>query len=107
MIKRTKQNWIIGSTVKVGFMTLKVIGITPTPGDFMPDLYTLESLDGKVQYEFVPHNGLTRITPAAKAPQRGVVVSACEGCNGSGESIGSQLTPCADCGGHGRQVVLQ
>jgi hypothetical protein len=37
MITRTKQDWSIGNTVKVGFMTL-------------------------VEYEFIPHNGLSKIT---------------------------------------------
>lgn len=59
-ITRTQQNWTIGQTVKVGFMTLRVIGFTPTPGDWMPDVYTLESAKG-AQYRFTPHHGLERL----------------------------------------------
>ena len=58
MIRNTKQNWEIGQQVKVGFMTLKVIAKVPTPGDYRPDAYALES-NGKF-YQFVPHNGLVR-----------------------------------------------
>lgn len=57
----TRQNWSIGQTVKVGFLTLRVIAINPTPGDYKPDEYILESAKG-VRYSFVPHNGLCRIS---------------------------------------------
>lgn len=57
---RTKQNWSVGSTVKVGFLTLTVVDIIPTPGDGMPDEYRLQSASG-VRYSFVPHYGLSRI----------------------------------------------
>lgn len=60
MIKNSKQNWSIGSVVKVGFMQLKVINAR-AEHDYLPDIYTLESLDGKRTYEFIPHNGLTRV----------------------------------------------
>lgn len=60
MIKNTKQNWTIGSTVKVGFLTLRVTGAKAIK-DYLPDIYSLESLDGTKLYEFIPHNGLTRI----------------------------------------------
>lgn len=59
MIRRTKQDWHIGSTVKVGFLSLTVFALVPTPGDFLPDAYVLRSAKG-VFYKFVPHNGLTR-----------------------------------------------
>ncbi len=52
-----KQNWTPGQMVKVGFMTLKVIEKIPTPGDYMPDKYLLESTKGK-QYHFTPYYGL-------------------------------------------------
>ena len=58
--RQSKQNWSIGSIVKVGFMTLKVIGCRAIV-DGMPDIYDLESLDGTKRYEFIPHNGLHRI----------------------------------------------
>lgn len=60
MIRNSEQNWEVGSEVKVGFLTLKVTAKRPTPGDWKPDAYELVSAKG-VRYEFVPHNGLTRI----------------------------------------------
>jgi hypothetical protein len=59
-ITRSKQNWSIGATVKVGFLTLRVLSVEAVV-DGMPDIYTLESLDGSKLYEFIPHNGLNRI----------------------------------------------
>ena len=59
MIIRTKQDWSIGSTVKVGFMKLKVIGAR-AEYDFMPDIYELVDDKGR-KFEFIPHNGLSRI----------------------------------------------
>lgn len=60
MIRKTKQNWAVGNTVKVGFMALRVLGVR-AEYDGLPDIYTLESLDGKKRYEFIPHNGLTLV----------------------------------------------
>jgi hypothetical protein len=60
MITKTKQNWSVGATVKVGFLSLRVTSIELTPGDYMPDAYHLESLDGNKTYRFVPHNGIER-----------------------------------------------
>ena len=70
-IQRSKQDWSNGSIVRVGFMELRVLGVqsitlTDDAGvqavyDGLPDIYTLESLDGERTYEFVPHNGLNRI----------------------------------------------
>lgn len=45
MVKHTRQNWSVGSVVKDG----------------LPDIYTLESLDGAKMYQFIPHNGLVRL----------------------------------------------
>lgn len=59
MITRTKQNWTIGQTVKVGFMTLTVMAAVATPGDWKPDAYILQC--GYTLYSFVPHNGLTKL----------------------------------------------
>lgn len=59
-IKHSKQNWTIGQTVKVGFLSLKVIEFTPTPGDHRPDTYTLVGTKG-ARYIFTPHYGLERI----------------------------------------------
>lgn len=57
---RSKQSWNIGSVVKVGFMTLRVLSCEAVK-DSLPDIYTLESLDGSKTYEFIPHNGLRRV----------------------------------------------
>jgi len=59
-IQRSKQDWSNGSIVRVGFMELRVLGVQDVY-DGLPDIYTLESLDGERTYEFVPHNGLNRI----------------------------------------------
>jgi len=56
---RSKQAWIMGGIVKVGFLTLRVLGAR-AENDFMPDIYTLESLDHARTYEFIPHHGLHR-----------------------------------------------
>ena len=58
-ITRTNQNWEVGQMVKVGFMALKVISLEPTPGDYSPDIYHLESAKG-IKYTFTPHFGLER-----------------------------------------------
>ena len=58
-ITRTKQDWSVGATVKVGFLTLRVLGVEAVK-DGLPDIYRLESLDGSRRYEFVPHNGVAR-----------------------------------------------
>lgn len=61
MITNSRQNWQIGATVRVGFLSLQVIAISPTPGDYKPDAYFLRSLDGRKNYRFVPHFGLERL----------------------------------------------
>lgn len=59
---KPKQDWTIGNVVKVGFLTLKVIGHIPTPGNFKPDEYALEFLTQPVKYyTFTPHNGIFRV----------------------------------------------
>jgi len=62
MITNSKQNWTIGSTVKVGFMTLTVRAAVPTPKDYAPDAYILSNAAGTQLYSFVPHNGVTKIS---------------------------------------------
>lgn len=59
MIKNSKQNWEIGQVVKVGFMTLTILAAVATPGDYKPDAYILFAKG--TFYEFVPHNGLTKL----------------------------------------------
>lgn len=55
--RNTSQDWSVGSVVRVGFMSLRIIGIIPTPGDHRPDVYVLAAPNGK-EYEFTPHHGL-------------------------------------------------
>lgn len=64
MITNSKQNWEVGQTVKVGFMSLVVAAKIATPGDFAPDAYLLTNHAGTQLYKFVPHNGVEKITPA-------------------------------------------
>ena len=59
MIQKSKQDWSPGRIVKVGVLKLRVIGARAVK-DGLPDIYDLESVDGKRRYEFVPHNGLFR-----------------------------------------------
>ena len=61
MIKNSKQNWQVGATVKVGFLSLVVKAAIATPGDYMPDAYILSNQAGTQFYKFVPHNGLEKI----------------------------------------------
>ena len=60
MITKSKQDWSVGQVVKVGFLSLRVLSARAEK-DYLPDIYTLESIDGTKKYEFIPHNGLTRI----------------------------------------------
>lgn len=61
MIANSKQVWLPGFTVKVGFLSLVVVSREPTPGDYLPDAYILRNAAGDKTYRFVPHNGLERI----------------------------------------------
>jgi hypothetical protein len=56
---RAKQSWEIGSLVKVGFLTLRVVAKVATPGNYLPDQYALTNSNGRF-YKFIPHNGLER-----------------------------------------------
>ena len=63
MINTTRsknKDWSIGAIVKIGFCTLRVVSARAEK-DYLPDIYVLESIDGTKKYEFIPHNGLTRI----------------------------------------------
>ena len=62
MISTKKQNWTVGSTVKVGFLSLTVKACVATPGDYKPDAYILVNAAGTQLYSFVPHNGVTKIS---------------------------------------------
>jgi hypothetical protein len=61
MITNTRQNWTVGQVVRVGFLSLRVLSVR-SERDYLPDIYTLESMNGQRKYEFIPHNGLTRIS---------------------------------------------
>jgi hypothetical protein len=62
MIKRTQQDWTVGSTVRVGFLSLIVKVAIATPGDYKPDAYILQNAAGTQLYKFVPHNGVEKIS---------------------------------------------
>jgi hypothetical protein len=64
MVNNSKQNWTVGNTVKVGFLSLVVKAAIATPGDYLPDAYILANAAGTKLYKFVPHNGLESITVA-------------------------------------------
>lgn len=57
---KSKQDWSIGSMVKVGFMVLKVLEVKAVK-DYLPDIYTLENPKTGKRYEFIPHNGLSAL----------------------------------------------
>lgn len=61
--QKSTQNWEIGGEVKVGFMTLTVDKLIPTPGNYEPDAYLLSRIgkDSVKRYLFVPHKGLHKI----------------------------------------------
>lgn len=54
------KSWTPGSTVKVGFLTLRVKRVEAVK-DGLPDIYYLEDMTGQRQYRFIPHNGLERL----------------------------------------------
>jgi len=60
---RGRQDWTPGNVVKVGFLQLRILGYQAIY-DGMPDVYTLSNIDGNKFYEFIPHNGLSRIDRA-------------------------------------------
>lgn len=67
MINRTKQLWEVGETVKVGFLSLRVLAKVATPGNYLPDQYALTNADGSRFYRFIPHNGCTRVDSLSDA----------------------------------------
>lgn len=60
--KTLKQDWTIGSTVRVGFLTLKVVGFELSRDYGHADGYRLENAKGDAQYVFTPHRGLVKDT---------------------------------------------
>ena len=61
MISNTTQDWSVGSSVKVGFMSLIVKAAVATPGDYAPDAYILQNAAMTKTYRFVPHKGIERL----------------------------------------------
>lgn len=66
MNRSKRQDWSEGSTVKVGFLTLRVVRKVATPGNWLPDQYALTN-DRGTFYRFIPHNGLERCDSLAQA----------------------------------------
>jgi len=60
MITHTKQSWNVGDKVNIGFIKgLTVLSVRAEKAG-LPDIYTLEGKESRL-YEFIPHNGITRI----------------------------------------------
>ena len=60
MIRKHAQ-WIVGATVKVGFLMLTITGHEPQPrGDYLPRRWYLRDDKGR-SYIFTPYNGLERV----------------------------------------------
>jgi hypothetical protein len=60
-IVHTKQDWSINAIVRVGFLQLRVVACR-AEYDGLPDIYELVDIKtGTKRYEFIPHNGLTRV----------------------------------------------
>ncbi len=62
MVSNSKQDWSVGATVKVGFLTLIVKAAVATQGDFAPDAYILVNKAGTQLYKFAPYNGIEKNT---------------------------------------------
>jgi hypothetical protein len=60
MSRNSKQDWTVGQTVRVGFMSLGVVAALEAAGDGNPGAYILTN--GTQLYSFVPHNGVSKIT---------------------------------------------
>ncbi len=61
-INRNRQDWTAGKTVNVGFLSLRVLAILETPGDYKPDVYILSDAKGKL-FKFTPYHGLETYSP--------------------------------------------
>jgi hypothetical protein len=60
MNRNSKQDWTVGQTVRVGFLSLVVVAGLEATGDGNPGAYILTN--GAQLYSFVPHNGVSKIT---------------------------------------------
>lgn len=55
-----RQDWTVGQTVKVGFLSLTVTAReTERPDKYLPYAYRLVDARGR-EYRFTPYNGLER-----------------------------------------------
>lgn len=55
--KMKTQKWNVGYIITFGLTSLRIKSII-TDHKYLPFIYTLESLDGKIQYEYIPNKGL-------------------------------------------------
>jgi hypothetical protein len=62
-VRKTQQDWSIGSVVQAGFMQVRILGCR-AEYDGMPDIYTVENLQGTKFYELIPHRGIHPISKA-------------------------------------------
>lgn len=60
MVKNSKQSWVVGQAVRVGFLSLTVVAALQATGDGLPGAYILTN--GTQLYSFIPHNGLNKIS---------------------------------------------
>ncbi len=60
MNRNCKQDWTVGQTVRVGFLSLVVVAGLEATGDGNPGAFILTN--GTQLYSFVPHNGVSKIT---------------------------------------------
>jgi len=60
------QNWNLGEVVKVGFLSLIVLEREKNVDRYKPNAYLLRNIAGDKFYEFVPHNGLSRLANEAE-----------------------------------------
>lgn len=67
MVRKSKQCWEVGETVKVGLLSLRILAKVATPGNYLPDQYALTSADGSRFYHAIPYNGCTRVASLADA----------------------------------------
>lgn len=64
MVSNSKQNWTVGASVRVGFMSLIVRAALLGGGDNHQDTYLLSNAAGDRLYEFQPHAGCRSVTLA-------------------------------------------
>jgi hypothetical protein len=74
-MKNQRENWTVGEIVRVGFLSLRIIGNKiATPGNYAADEWPMESLNGKGFYRFIPHRGLYKMGSRAEALSAGATI---------------------------------